>query len=460
MATHNVSQLIDVTYYNYLTNVINDGGSYEQVPLFQYKEQYDKVMTYNPVISLFPSTQKNNILYTITPNLSGFTTTRASTGNYFNRFGNLLTAQNNNPRLSYIGSTGIFQGVLIEASSSNRVLQSLSYSSPWASSLSQQITDDRFLLNSGKNLKVLTNTSINSNLAANCIFQTFTGNQGVNVLSFYLKKTTDHGSIGVWGFDSNGSYSVGFDVNTLTVSRPQTNVRYTNRVGGITPLGNNIFYCYEIFTSSVSGSTFFGFSPTTSGSQSMVIGQEISISCIQLEDQYPTSFIPTTATTMTKSADVISSPILNYNTTQWSVFFDIEYLYDFTSSQTGDVYTNPLIWYFRRLNSSSVNFWNQTDQQNFGSFTFTANTVKRFRCVLSFNGSTINSFVNGTKIGTNIIPPTSAPFQNFLNSNTYSLRSGKANLMGTFDSPHIIRFISVYNYQLDDASSINLTTIT
>jgi hypothetical protein len=288
----------DNTYLNYLTRVINDGGSYEPVPLYQYKEQYDKLQLFNPVLFLFPSAQKNNNLYTVTPNnLTGFTMSRTSTGNYFNRNGNLLTAQNNEPRLSYLGSTRLFQGVLIEPSSTNRVLNNVSYSASWDISNVHQITDDLFLFNSGKNLKVLTNDSISSNATSMCIRQGITIFSGVNSLSFYVKQTTSHGSISVWGFESVvGSYSVNFDVNTLTVSRVQTSARYTNRIGGVVPLGNNIFYCYEIFTSSVSGSTSLGFSPTTSGSQTMVAGQEISISCIQLEGQYPTSFIPTTGT--------------------------------------------------------------------------------------------------------------------------------------------------------------------
>lgn len=460
MAIYKVSQPIDNTYNNYLINAINDGGSYEQVPLWQYRNQYNNILSYSPVLFLFPSTKKNNNLYTIIPNsLSGFTTTRSSTGSYFNRNGNLLSAQNNEPRLSFVGSTGVFQGVLIEASSTNRMLQTLSYSSPWLFSVTHQNTNDLFLFNSGKNLKVLVNDSINANAASMCMRQSITIFSGVNSLSFYVKKTTEHSSIGVWGFDSGGSYSVGYDVNTLTVSRPSTTSRFTNRVGGITPLGNNIFYCYEIFTSSFSGVTTLGFSPTTSGSQSMVAGQEISISCIQLEGQYPSSFIPTTATTITRSTDLIISPTLNYSSTRWSVFFDIEYLYDFTSAQTGDVYSNPLIWYFRRLNSSSVNFWNQADQQNLGSLVFGANAVKRFRCIISCNGSSINTFINGTKTGTSIVPTSLSSFQNFLNSNTYSVRSSKVNLMGSFDGGHVIRFISVYDYQLDDTSSIILTTI-
>jgi hypothetical protein len=449
----------DINYLNYIRRVVNDGGSFEQVPLVQYKEQYDKIMMYNPVLHLFPTSQKNNNLYTITPdNLTGFTTTRSTTGNYFNKNGVMITAPNNTPRLSYVGSTNIFQGVLIEPVSTNRVLNNLSYSSAWNTSVIHQITNDLFLLNSGKNLKVNINDSINSNSNSMCISQSITIFSGANTLSFYIKKTSDHGSIGLWGFSaiSGSSYSVGFDVNTLTVFRPVTSDRFTNRVAGITPLGNNIFYCYETFTSSFSGTTSLGFSPTSSGSQSMVAGQEISISGIQLEGSNPTSFISTSGSSVTRSGDNIFSPILNYNSNQWSSFFEIEYLYDFRG-QNADVSASPLIWYFRRFNASGVNFWNQNAQQNLGSLSFSNNSQKRFRCIISFNGSTISTFVNGTKVGNQITPTNPTPFQNFLNTNTYRIVSAKANLDNSVDSPHIVKGIAVYNYQLDDEQSINLT---
>ena len=459
MGVYKVSQPISNSYYNYLIRVINDGGSYTTVPLNQYNTQYDKIMLYNPYSVLFPSSQKNNNLYTITTTFSGFTSTRTSVGNYFDVNGRFLTADNNIARLSYVGSTQLFQGVLIEPSSTNRLLQTLSYSSPWSISGRHQIIDDLFLLNSGKNMRVLIADSLNTDANSMCIRQPITINQGVNTLSFYVKKTTNHGSIGVWGFESGGSYSINFDINTLAVTRPQTSARFTNRIGGVIPLGSDNFYCYEIFTSSVTGTTTLGFSPTTSGSQTMVAGQEISISCIQLEGNYPTSFIPTTATTITRSNDIISSPTLNVNTTQWSVFFEIEYLYDFTNGQTFDVSSSPLIWYFRRFNTTSVNFWNQNDQQNFGSLTFSpANSVKKFRCIISFNGSTINTFINGTKTGDQVTLTDPTPFQNFFNSNTYSVRTLKGGLIGVNDSTHAIKFIALYTYQLDDTTSINLTT--
>jgi hypothetical protein len=179
---------------------------------------------------------------------------------------------------------------------------------------------------------------------------------------------------------------------------------------------------------------------------------------IQVENySFATSYIPTTTVTVARNGDNIQSPLLNYNTSAWSIFFEIEYLYDF-AAQNGDVSGNPLWWYLRRLNTTSVNFWNQADQQNLGTYTFSpANSQKRFKCILSFNGSTINTFINGTKTGNAITPPSLSTFQTLFSAGTNKIQFTKVDLMAAMDASHIVRFAATYDYQLDDQSSIFLT---
>jgi hypothetical protein len=181
---------------------------------------------------------------------------------------------------------------------------------------------------------------------------------------------------------------------------------------------------------------------------------------IQVENySFATSYMPTANTTASRGVETITSPLLNYSTSQWSIFFDIEYLSDYVAN-TGDISGNPLYWYFRRLSSTQVNFHNQADQQGLGSFGFSpANSQKRFKCILSFNGSTINTFINGTKTGTSIAPPSLSIFQTLFSAGINRVISTKVNLVGALDSSHVVKFIATYNYQLDDQSSIFLTTI-
>jgi hypothetical protein len=181
---------------------------------------------------------------------------------------------------------------------------------------------------------------------------------------------------------------------------------------------------------------------------------------IQVENySFATSYIPTTTVTASRSGDTIQSPLLNYATSAWSIFFEIEYLYDYVAN-TGDVSGNPLWWYFRRTSTTGVNLWNQANQQNFGSLSFSpANSQKRFRCILSFNGSTINSFINGTKTGNAIVPTSLSTFQTLFSAGTNRIQSTKVDLVGALDNSHVIKWMATYNYQLDDQSSIFLTTL-
>jgi hypothetical protein len=238
------------------------------------------------------------------------------------------------PRIDYFsGTTPV---ILIEPQRTNYILNSQTIATTWGISSTQQVTNDFFLLGSGKNLKVLSTTTLNATADSMCIRTSGLSNiikSGANSLSFYVKKTTNHNSIGVWGYvasggTGNGSYNVNFNVDTLTVSRPQTGTRFTNRTGGVIPMGNNIFYCYESFTSDANYNITLGFSPTTSGSNSMVPNQEMSIGGFQMEQSiYPTSYIPTTTSSGTRNAESITLTGLTSNgilSSGGTWFFDVE----------------------------------------------------------------------------------------------------------------------------------------
>jgi len=463
--SRNVNRYLGTVLTDYEQRVSNDSGTTINIDKSKFYTEYFKLISANPDILTFPYGYKASKLYSLLPSsgIGDYTFSRNGSGTYFNENGQLVVAPANVPRQYYDPFTRTYKGVLVERQSTNSFLNTITFSnSTWIYSSTQQITDDLFLLNSGKNLKVLVNDNITSFASSLCIRQSQTNiiKVGANSLSFFVKKTSPHSSIGVWGYTVTGALNVNFDVDTLTVTRPITFSGYTSRSGGVVPLGNNLFYCYERFTSNVNLSPSIGFSPTSSGSNSMIAGQEISIAGIQMENtDFPTSFIPTSGSTVTRPGDEIQSPLFNYNTSTYTVFFDIEYLDDYVSN-TGDVSAEPLIWYFRRLNSSAVNFWNQNAQQNLGSFSFSpANSVKRFKGILKFDGTRISTFVNGTKVGNNITPTNLTPFLTYFSSNQYRLISRKVNLTGALDSSHVIKSFAVFPELLSDEMSTYLTTI-
>ena len=72
---------------------------------------------------------------------------------------------------------------------------------------------------------------------------------------------------------------------------------------------------------------------------------------------------------------------------------------------------------------------------------------------------TINTFINGTKTGNAIVPTSLSTFQTLFSAGTNRIQSSKADLGLGIDGPHVIKWMATYNYQLDDQSSIFLTTL-
>ena len=459
-------------YQSYLRRVIADGGTYEPIPTAQFLNQYNTILAYNPSMVLFPSTEKTGFLYSVIPNISSsnYTSSRSSnSGSYFNSNGILQFAVPNEPRLIYTVSTiNQFKGVLIEPNSKNWHLYGQSMGSNMlAFGLGGAVSPTRSVA-----LDIPSPSGLYNAALVNGGTGSTTGQWGVYNLipQGILSGSSICGSI----FARAGSNST-FALNYANQTGTGIVTSYFDLSNGTTPTtgarienwGNGWYRCISApYTLSANANASFNLgvyvTPNTSSQtwSTDYTGKTMYFYGIQLENySFATSYIPTTTTTASRSGDIILSPLINYATSAWSIFFEIEYLTDYAAN-TGDVSGDPLIWYFRRQNASAVNFWNQNAQQNLGSFTFSpANSQKRFKCILSFNGSTINTFINGTKTGNAITPTNLSPYQTLFSANTNRLRSSKIDLTGNFDGSHVIRWMVPYNYQLDDQSSIFLTTL-
>ena len=459
---------LDNNYQSYLRRAIADGGTYEPVPTVQFIDQYNRILAYNPSLVLFPSTKKAGFLYATTPNAasSNFTASRSSnSGSYLNGSGVLKFAPANEPRLTYtVSAPNQFKGLLIEPASKNWHLYSQTM---------------------GANMGTFGTTQPTNSIALDVVSPEGAYNAA--------KVIGGSGSAGSWGifsiipqgilsgssicgsvFAKAGSNST-FAINYANQAGTGTTTTYFNLSNGTTPTagakvedwGNGWYRCIMApLTINASASANFNLgvyvTPNTSSLtwSTDFTGKSMYFYGIQLENySFATSLIPTTNVTASRSLDNVLSPLISSSTSQWTIFFDIEYQTDYIAF-TGDVNGSPLIWYFRRLNSTSVNFWNQNAQQNLGSFTFSpANSQKRFKCILSFNGTTINTFINGTKTGNQIAPTNIAPFQTLFSAGTNRIQFTKVDLIGAMDGPHLIRFAATYDYQLDDQSSIFLTQL-
>lgn len=463
------------SYQDYLRRALADGGTYEPVPTVQFLEQYNKIVAYNPSMVMFPSAKKPGFLYSITPNTASFnyTSSRSSnSGSYFDSNGVLKFAVANDPRLTYtVGTPNQFKGVLIEPDSKNwhpygeimgtgMLPFNFNPAPPPTCSVALDVLSPAGLYNAAK----VTGGSGSSAQWGiyNIIPQAQLILSGSSVCGSVFARAGSNSTfmLNYANLTGTGNVSSHFDLSTGTT--PTSGARMEN-------WGNGWYRCIMApFTLNNSGSINFNIgvyiTPNTSTNtwSTDYTGKTMYFYGIQVENySFATSYIPTTTVTASRSADTISSPLLNFATTAWTIFFEIEYLYDYAAN-TGDVngFNPGYVWYFRRSNSTQVNFWNQNAQQTLGSYTFSpANSQKRFKCILSFNGSTINTFINGTKTGNAITPTNLSPYQTFFNGNTGRITSTKGNLVGSLDSSHVIKWIVPYNYQLDDQSSIFLTTL-
>lgn len=265
----------------------------------------------------------------IYPMYESFTFSRSSSGSTRTNFNGIIeNVSSNIPRLLYL-SANTCPGILFEPSRTNLVLASESLLSlPWVigGNLSRATTN--ILSRSGVTITANINGSIN-NSGADLLSQAnaFNVTSGLTyTFSIIVKKTSNHNSIGIWCYSVAGTYSVNYNVDTL-VYTPTSNANFTNRSGGVIPLGDNSFLCWEKFNVVSSVISSIGFAPCNSASLIYSSGNSISLTAVQLEvGSFPTTYIPTQASIVTRSSDLITNGLnnrfLNLGT-KGTILFDV-----------------------------------------------------------------------------------------------------------------------------------------
>jgi hypothetical protein len=421
-------------YYQYLNRVLSDGGQFVKPDANEIQSQIQTILDYNPSIFIFPTPQKIDKNYSIIPNSASgdFTFTRSSSGSYFDKNLILQTGQPNQPRLYFDTGSGDFEGLLIERNLSNLILRSEEFENAYWPKFSSTITTSSAIAPDG--MMTADKITITSNLNdAVLIRKSFTQNTTIQVGKTY--------TFSIW-MKSDEPINIRLDINDSPTVLHAVDTEWKRY--SVTRVNTNQYQFGDFIDIA------------TVADQ---LNKYVYVWGAQLEEgPSMTSYVKTTDTQITRQVDTLSSPLLNFNTTQWSVFFEIKYLNNYLADN-GDVYASPLIWYFRRLGTTSVNFWNQNAQQNLGSFSFTANSVKRFKAMMCFNGSTISTYINGTKTGNQIVPTNLSPYQNFLNSNTYKIATSKLDLGLGRDQPHVLKFLCVFPNSFTDSEALKLTTL-
>ena len=242
------------------------------------------------------------------------TFTRASTATYFDSAGVLQSAAIDAPRFDYNPSTLAARGLLIEEARTNLLLQSEDFSTTWTTSASPTITTNTTVAPDGTTTAdTITSTSTSSYVAQ---IVTFTGD-GTKTYSIFIKAGT------------SGNTRLSIRDTTALVSRGQADITWAGSVPSVSVTNGSLqalqacpngWYRLQVIVDSViaANTNQLRIQPdNTVGTGSVIFwGAQIENAA------FSTSYIPTTTTALTRSADVASVNTLTpwFNSSQGTLF--------------------------------------------------------------------------------------------------------------------------------------------
>jgi hypothetical protein len=256
---------------------------------------------------------------------SRITFTRSSSGTYLDRNGLVVTAPANSPRFehSYNGSNVESLGLLIEESRTNLVTYSEQFDNAVWSKVNAGITTNTSATTApdgSNNADLLLPNTTN---AQHRLDQSPTSSTTTQVFSVYAK-SGGYNFVGL----RIGSIGSSFDLSTGEVSSSSA-----GSVGSIQNVGNGWYRCSIVVSGALSNdisriNVTTAVSPSSSFAGDGTSG--IYIWGAQLEaGAFPTSYIPTVASTVTRSADNASMTGTNfsswYNQTEGTILTNIKY---------------------------------------------------------------------------------------------------------------------------------------
>jgi hypothetical protein len=255
---------------------------------------------------------------------SRITFTRASTATFFNSAGTLTSASNDVARFDYNPATLAAQGLLIEESRTNLLLQSEDFTTTWTTS-NASITANSTTAPTGTSVAdTLVENTANSE---HYVQQAYTvGANAAFSFSVYAK-AAGRTVLRLFALgDRYGGTAQAFVFNLSAVTATNNNGTST---GTITAAGNGWFRCViNLPTTTTTGSLTLR-AVLQDGANATYTGDGTSglfLFGAQLEaGAFPTSYIPTTTTALTRAADVASVNTLTpwYNQTQGTMYAEV-----------------------------------------------------------------------------------------------------------------------------------------
>lgn len=250
---------------------------------------------------------ENKSLVDATTGQNLVTFTRASSGTYVDSQGVIRTATTNEARFDHNPTTGEGLGLLVEESRTNLLLRSEDFSTAWSTSLCSVATNTQIAPDGTLTADTLTDD--NGSTGSPFVLQTLTlADSTVYTMSCFIKAgTKSTARVGIRAKDGTVVLA-SFDLVAGTTS-------VGNAISSsIQGLSNGWFRCSAVCASATGAVSQRGLIYIDSGSYTADGTGTIFVWGAQLEaGSFPTSYIPTTTATVTRSADVASITGSNFS---------------------------------------------------------------------------------------------------------------------------------------------------
>jgi len=400
-----------------------------------------------------PNAVKAGKLYSVIPNttLGDMDVVRATTATRVNFAGLIPTMGINFPRLDY--TNGSCPSILCEPQRTNIFLNSNNANS-W-DKIATTITPNSINAPNGV-LEGSLVTATPATSTAHLFYRNISFNLAAYSFGCFFKKAnTDLVQINM-GSQFGNCYA-NFNLTSGTV------VKVIGCTAGVTSFSNGWYYCYIISpTPTILGVQSFIFSLINTplanqNPQFTSAGESVYAWGAQLEQgSYPTSYIPTLASTVTRNADVISKTGISslIDSQQGVLFADLQFLTGIGNIRSINISNgsnnNRIGFYGHPSIADRITFaissGGVTTDINFNGVTLT----NRNKILIRYSGTTFTSFVNGVKSANQTFTPFTA---NFLNRIGLDYGEDILRYEGRINS------IQVYKTALTDQECINLTTL-
>jgi hypothetical protein len=346
--------------------------------------------------------------------------TRASTATYIDENGILQTALANVPRVTYDENGD--ESILVEPQSTNLFLYSEQFDNVyWVKQGTSSVSGNTTVAPDGSLTAYTLSGATGTGISGNVLRKNVSGTVD-STLSIYIK------SLGSTSFTIYIRDGLSGAIQSQSITPNGTWQRVT-----LTSNPNN-------------GQVFFG---NTDG--------DVAIWGAQLEaGAYPTSYIPTVASTVTRNADIVSKIGISdlINSSEGVFYMELSPLSYLQTNQrwitlNSGSNANRIAILYNTINQLSVSI--RANSLTVYDFSFNISNNDFIKIAVKYKSNDFATFINGVKVHTNLV--NTLTFSSALNKLSFDSADGLSVFQGK------VKNLQVYKTALTDQECINLTTL-